>query len=262
MAWFFLFIAFFVLFNSCTQISQDQNKTKMEIDLILEVNATQNLTSNLTEAEEPKVEILNLSCEDVVCGENEVCISGKCFCKENYRSCNDKCISKDSCCTNADCSERANCLNGTCIEILCNYHETFNSASRSCQCDQDSKWCDFLERCIPKNHCCTDIDCNPAPPSLKTCKQYKLAAYVCLKNLEGEVCARAFLNQRNSFSIFEKNYDIFIEAIHDDGAISGYLYLFGKNETFKNLKLSGKIKLLDALIENIKIESFGGHCVG
>ncbi|MCC6315511.1 MAG: hypothetical protein IT337_16045 [Thermomicrobiales bacterium] len=73
------------------------------------------------------------------CG-NTTCLNGRCACGPAQKSCQNRCINKDACCTNKDCGGKGAC-----------------TKSGACTCPKNKKAC--RGGCIGKEQCCTDKDC-------------------------------------------------------------------------------------------------------
>ena len=71
------------------------------------------------------------TCEDITCQDNATCneTSLECICDDNFRECDDECISDDMCCTDEDCKETQTCSSGECSykEIICDLNADFNT---------------------------------------------------------------------------------------------------------------------------------------
>lgn len=86
---------------------------------------------NCTEREEDD------PCKNVSCSNGKTCENGTCKCPAGTKECNGKCIDKNACCSDNDCSGNATCKNGSCIEEKKCTSSEYSLTKPTCGADYD-----------------------------------------------------------------------------------------------------------------------------
>lgn len=149
-------------------------------------------------------------CSNVLCKNNEECVSGECVCTEGFKKCNNACIEESVCCTSAECPLGAVCESGACMKHVCGFNEVYDSAKKECTCSDSTKWCGPQKKCVPKTFCCVDKDCE----NDYRCAETFFIASVCVDD-RTKKCTSVAEGRSSRFYIKGVPYDIFVKAVSD-----------------------------------------------
>lgn len=209
-----------------------------------------------------EVTIPNL-CKEIKCNVGEYCVEGECVCAPNYKDCRGKCVPIDLCCLKTDCATREDCINFQCIQVeLCGYLEKWDAKSKTCVCQEGAVYCAAQNKCIPIDHCCIMDHCNPKGGNERYCVPTDFKPYICIKKLGNKGCNYlSLIKERNSYTLLDENFDLFIEKIFENNNINIRL---AKNSTMqvnlKNFKIGEKYITPFAEVSYEGIEVSGGNC--
>lgn len=149
-------------------------------------------------------------CSNVLCEQNEECVSGECACKSGFKECNNACIDESVCCTSAECSLGEACESGVCIKHVCGFNEIYDSAKKECVCAQSTKWCGPQKKCVPNTFCCVDKDCE----NDYGCAETFFISYVCVDDRTTK-CTSIAEGRSSRFYIKGVPYDIFVKDVSE-----------------------------------------------
>lgn len=247
-------LAVFAILSSCSKEQPPAvNETPAEPE-----NTTAELVKNIT-VTETSVK----PCENVKCKQNEFCADGKCVCKSDFRDCNGECIPAANCCGRIDCSQGHDCINRTCTRVdFCPYNMAFNMTKKACFCTGPTKWCDRQQKCIPNTLCCETIDCNPLGGTDRYCVPFEKEYQFCMKKGGESHCVKTRSNNRETFRLEGKNYDLYFDKIYEGGVVDLSIAFEGNKENiFKWDPAKGSTFTSSGLeLYSEAFKTYGGNC--
>lgn len=255
-----VWLACFLLF--VLACSSKDNTTGLVISTISEQQPNQS-------AAEPNITVTETippdPCLNVVCGENERCLEGKCFCTENFKQCGTTCIPENTCCSDSDCKDRESCVQGTCTQTaFCSFNQKWDSEKRKCICDQHTKWCSVQSKCVPFDNCCDINDCNIPGLVEKRCMPTVWEVDICLEGigeLSGKHCRKIREFIRNGFNIETNTYDLFLENAYENKELDLKLTHKGTEEALKKIEMGKQQNTnFNVTLTYNSIVSRGGNC--
>jgi hypothetical protein len=159
------------------------------------------------------------SCDDITCNSNEECRNGKCYCISGFRKCNEKCISRDSCCADSDCKLGFDCIGNECKEecnsLKCESNKVCND-NNECDCEFGEAWCSNQEKCIPSNACCNSNDCSGS----EICRPAGMALDLCFESndMKNHYCERIVEGSTKSINAAGIDYSVKVLKVLKDSS--------------------------------------------
>ena len=228
-----------VLISGCSDSTIiAQPLSEMNASTVLEVEA------NVTAADADP-------CAEVTCGVNSKCSEGRCACEDGYTNCGGICISNDACCKDSECGPGKICENSACVSTNCGYNEAYDSVKRKCGCNTESKYCTAQKRCIPKDSCCANAECD----SGEGCVLTKFLISVCMKD-DRKLCRTIVEKKKEVFAVGDFKYYVEFRSVLQNSKID----LIVNEKEFVLLK--DELQPLDGNV-TMYVESFetiGGYC--
>lgn len=156
-------------------------------------------------------------CANKICGQNQQCVAGDCVCSSGFKKCDAACISSKSCCSSDDCSEGQYCNEQNVCKTSqkqCSYLQKWDAETGSCICSDNAKFCDLQNKCIPKNNCCSTLDCTFRRD---LCQETKYSARVCIKD-DAMHCKTIIEGQNDLFLLKNNDYNrVHVNSIIENG---------------------------------------------
>jgi hypothetical protein len=189
-------------------------------------------------------------CKDVNCTSGQVCKEGKCECSSGTKLCSDKCIPKENCCANSDCTSGL-CTNGVCaVPKECEYGKEFQNGE--CQCAKGKFYCEDQKKCINKDSCCKHTECD----SFERCMQTTLKTSLCIEVEEKKSC-KTFMDQDRTELYDVKGNDYKAKPTNwwNDNSVT-----FDINNQSIRLKFNVMTNFSNATVYQEGITESGGYC--
>ena len=202
-------------------------------------------------------------CDELICSDDQYCDEGVCVCKPNFRSCDNKCIPVDQCCSSSDCADREVCKDKSCEQVkYCAFNQVFNEQTKKCDCSYGSFWCSYQNSCIPMGNCCGIKDCNSEGAISKLCMPSVPRVYTCIETDKGKHCTFMSLNERSSFSIAGYWGDVFVTSLVEEGVADFKVKSDGNEYFLNNVNIGERIIFANGkyVLSTDKTDIKGGFC--
>ena len=199
-------------------------------------------------------------CTGVTCGLNEECKAGQCFCSGEFKQCGSDCIPERSFCVPEDCPGQFECQEGQCIQTtFCKFGEEWDG--QQCACSTTMQWCADQKTCIPFDHCCDIVDCNPAGGRNRRCMDTRFESEICMVFEGGTHCRDAMLGERTTLFVGTDSADVYVDAIYQQGTIDVRIDRREQDEvTIEGLKQNKSVSTNGLLITYVNTTVEGGNC--